>query len=68
MLSDAALDPAPRAARRGDCSAPMCGHKMLQLKMTPRSECEVLVRRVDEEGTIYIKLFAPREMVLAENE
>lgn len=54
MLSDAVLNLAPQAARRGDCSAPMCGDKMLQLKMTTRSECEVLVHQVDKEGTIYI--------------
>lgn len=43
MLSEAALNLAPRAARRGDCSALMCGDKPLQLKMTTRSKREVLV-------------------------
>lgn len=52
MLSEAELDPAPRAARRGDCSALMYSDKMLRLKMTTGSEHGV--HWVDSEGTTYI--------------
>lgn len=54
MLSEAALNPAPRAARRGDCCALMCGEKMPQPRMPTVSGCQRPVCQVDKEGTIYI--------------
>lgn len=52
MLSEAELDPTPRAARRVDCSAPMWSDKMLRLKMTTGSEHGV--HWVASEGITYI--------------